>query len=191
MRPDDAGPDDARSDGSGYDNAGYDRSGAGGRWRDQQWSASETGRSGFSLRAERLLVRVLLVLRGEARPGAGSVVGQRHDRRRAEELADIILTDFPRRVMPFGIAALAIIVVLCTMPLMRDLLAGSGSRSGGVAPVANVVESSLRARSAEMSDGLEALKAVVAPFASDATPNAEAREPVAPCCDAAAPFKRS
>jgi hypothetical protein len=60
-----------------------------------------------------------------------------------------------------------------------------------VAPVANVVESSLRARSAEMSDGLEALRAVVAPFAADAAPANEPREAVAPCCDAAAPFKRS
>lgn len=160
-------------------------------WRDDPWSDTQTGRSGFSLRAERLLVRVLLVLRGDVRAGAKSATEQRQDRRRAEELADIILTDFPRRAIPFGIAAVAIIVLLCTMPLMRDLLSGSSGRSAGVAPVANVVESSLRARSAEMSDGLEALKAVVAPFAADAAPANEPREAVAPCCDAAAPFKRS
>lgn len=160
-------------------------------WRDDAWSDAQTGRSGFSLRAERLLVRVLLVLRGDVREGAKSATERRQDRRRAEELADIILTDFPRRAIPFGIAAVAIIVLLCTMPLMRDLFSGSTARSAGVAPVANVVESSLRARSAEMSDGLEALRAVVAPFAADAAPANEPREAVAPCCDAAAPFKRS
>ena len=80
---------------------------------------ARSGRSGFSLRAERLLVRVLLILRREAKPSESA-----RSRQRAEELADLILTDFPRRVLPFGLAALVIIAIVSAMPLVRDIAQG-------------------------------------------------------------------
>jgi len=151
-------------------------------------SFGQSGRSGFSLRAERLLVRVLLALRREARPTDSA-----RSQRRAEELADIILTDFPRRVLPFGIAALVIIAVACSLPLLRDLARGD---SGIVAasPAVLTVESGIRQKGAAMSDGLDALRTMVAPFASDAAtaepaPGMEDRAPTP--CDARAPFSKS
>ena len=146
------------------------------------------GRSGFSLRAERLLVRVLLLLRREAR----STDGHR-SRRRAEELADIILSDFPRRILPFGLAALIIIAILCTLPLVRDLARGD-SGVVAAAPAAFAVESGLRQRGAAVGDGIEAIRAIVAPFATDGSGSDSAGsgdDRTAPPRDARAPFSKS
>jgi len=151
---------------------------------------SPDGERRFSQRAERVLVRVLLALRREARPHSA-------DSRRAEELADAILSDFPRRILPFGMAALAVIAVVCAAPLLRDLAVEHGVSSGGVCAVA-VVESGLRGRSAEVSDGVDALRAVVAPFspglvggASEALPEDARDESNALPKEASAPFSRS
>jgi len=58
---------------------------------------ARSGRSGFSLRAERLLVRVLLLLRREAKPSESA-----RSRQRAEELADLILTTSRAACFPSG-----------------------------------------------------------------------------------------
>lgn len=146
-----------------------------------------TGRSGFSLRAERLLVRVLLALRREAKPS-----DRARSQRRAEELADIILTDFPRRVLPFGIAAIAIIAIVCSLPFLRDVAQGD---AGIVAasPAVLTVESGIRQQGAAVSDGIDAIRSMVAPFASDAagTDPAAGEDRVTPPSDARAPFSKS
>ncbi|MEY3025914.1 MAG: hypothetical protein RLZZ238_811 [Planctomycetota bacterium] len=148
-------------------------------------------------RAERMLVRVLLLLRREARCSPD----RESDARRAEALADVILADFPRRVLPLGVAALVVILVVCALPLVRD--AGLPSDPSG-ATVANRVERSVRKRSSAMSDGFAAIRAVVAPF-SPAVVDADAQggamgEPadsvgegrgVVPPREATAPFTRS
>ncbi len=149
---------------------------------------ARSGRSGFSLRAERLLVRVLLVLRREAKPSESA-----RSRQRAEELADLILTDFPRRVLPFGIAALVIIAIVSAMPLVRDLAKGD-SGMVAAAPAAYSVESGIRQRGAAVSDGIDAIRTMVAPFAAEGAANepaAGSEERVAPPCDARAPFSKS
>lgn len=148
------------------------------------------GRSGFSLRAERLLVRVLLALRGETR--RSSIADQRRAEQRAEELADVILADFPRRVIPFGIAALAVIAILCSLPLARDIWISRQS-DGASASAALVVEHGIRSRGEVVSDGIETLRSVIAPFAGDTeSPRSSGPSPAeALPCDAAAPFKRS
>jgi hypothetical protein len=146
-----------------------------------------TGRSGFSLRAERLLVRVLLALRREARPS-----DRARSQQRAEELADLILTDFPRRVLPFGIAAIAIIAIVCSLPLLRDVAQGD---AGIVAasPAVLTVESGIRQRGAAVGDGIDAIRTMVAPFASDSAgvDSAASDAVAAPPCDARAPFSKS
>ena len=148
------------------------------------------GRSGFSLRAERLLVRVLLALRCETK--RSTAADQRRAEQRAEELADVILADFPRRVIPFGIAALALIAILCSLPLARDIWISRQS-DGTSASAALVVEHGIRSRGEVVSDGLETLRSVIAPFAADAdAPQASGPAPTdALPSDAAAPFKRS
>jgi hypothetical protein len=138
-------------------------------------------------RAERVLVRILLALRREARCSAGSAA----DARRAERLADVILSDFPRRVLPYGMAALVLITILCALPLVRDAAVANQLDGAGGTPVANVVESSLRSRGRTMSDGFEAIRAVVAPFAADTAPVAEPPAVVTPPREAAAPFRKS
>jgi hypothetical protein len=147
------------------------------------------GRNGFSHRAERLLVRVLLALRREARHSSDRAL----DAQRAEDLADVILSDFPRRVIPFGIAALALITLVCSMPLLRDAMVGVSDGSAAVVPVANVVESSLRDHGAAMSDGIETIRAVVSPFAGESAAESanDEVEKVVPPSVAAAPFKKS
>ena len=150
-------------------------------------SADRHGRG----RAERVLVRILLALRREARCSPDRAA----DARRAEALADVILSDFPRRVLPFGMAALVVITVLCALPLLRDAAVASQGAGASGSTVAHVVESSLRDRGRAMSDGIDAIRAVVAPFApdtaSDASSAAEAQPVVAPPADASAPFRKS
>lgn len=137
-------------------------------------------------RAQRLLVRVLLALRSEARQRPHSL----SDRARAEALADRIMLELPRSVLPIGIAALFIVGVVCLMPLMRDAIA-SGSEQRAET-VASVVENGIRDQGAALSDGLGALREVVAPFAGDAARVPDQHEPSdAPPSDAAAPFRRS
>ena len=65
------------------------------------FSNSVFSNSAFSDRAQRLLVRALLALRGEARVAHDSPL----EHERAQRLADRILLEFPRRVLPIGIAA--------------------------------------------------------------------------------------
>ena len=152
------------------------------------FDGARQGRSGFSLRAERLLVRVLLALRREAKPSDSA-----RSRQRAEELADLILTDFPRRVLPFGIAALVIIAIVSAMPLVRDLAKGDAGMVAA-APAAFSVESGIRQRGAAVSDGIDAIRTMVAPFAAEGAasePAAGSEERVAPPCDARAPFSKS
>ena len=121
------------------------------------------GRTGPSIRAERLLVRVLLALRSEARRSANPS----HDHERAEALASRIMAEFPRRVLPVGLAALLVVVVCATFPLVRDVLPDA---TGGVqpTPVATAVEAGLRQNGSAMSDGIQALRAIVGPFAAPA-----------------------
>jgi len=151
------------------------------------WSGSE-GR--FSQRAERLLVRVLLALRREARTSDDRV----RDQRRAEELADVILSDFPRRVIPLGMAAVAVILVVCSMPLLRDMFAAHRASGQAERSAVLIVESGLRTHGAEVGDGIDALRSVVAPFASEAAPSEPAPSDevrTVPPSDAAAPYKKS
>jgi hypothetical protein len=134
-------------------------------------------------RAQRALVRVLLALRGEAsRGGARS-----HDRARAEALADRIILELPRSVLPLGIAAGMIVFVVCTMPLMRDAVAPADP---GAVPVSSVVERGIRENGAALSDGLGALREIIAPFAAESEP-VEEPSSSAPPANAAAPFSRS
>ena len=151
-------------------------------WRESERRLSES--------AERLLVRVLLALRREARTSDDRA----RDQRRAEELADVILSDFPRRVIPLGIAALAVIVVVCSMPLVRDVLASHGGAGQADRSAVLIVESGLRTHGAEVGDGIDALRSVVAPFAADAAPSEPAapdESRTVPPSDAAAPYKKS
>ncbi len=134
-------------------------------------------------RAQRALVRVLLALRGEAtRCGAKS-----RDRARAEALADRIMLELPRSVLPLGIAAAVIVSVVCTMPLVRDAVAPADA---GAVPVSSVVERGIRENGAALSDGLGALREIVAPFAAETAP-IEEPSALAPPANAAAPFSRS
>lgn len=143
---------------------------------------------------QRLLVRVLLALRCEARrsPDPAS------DRARAEHLADRIMAELPRSVLPLGIAALLVVAVVCMGPLVRDALTERAALAGP-APVATVVEAGIREQGAALQDGFAAIRAVVEPFAEtrDALPQDGPPGPsgFAPCCDppcdAAAPFPRS
>lgn len=137
-------------------------------------------------RAQRLLVRVLLSLRSEARSRPLST----HDRARAERLADRIMLELPRSVLPIGIAAAFIVGVVCLMPLVRDALPAGAE--GRAAPVASVVEHGIRSQGAALSDGIQALREVVAPFAADEVPLQEVEtDEEAPPSEAAAHFCRS
>jgi len=160
-------------------------------WRGERHDDREPiGRSGFSVRAERLLVRVLLALRGEARRSSDPVA----ERLRAEELADVILADFPRRILPIGIAALVAILLICSMPLLRDAFAAQGPGGASASPAAFAVEQGIRAQGAVVGDGLEAIRSVVAPFAPEAAPSdssAGSDDRPQPPSDAAAPYKKS
>ena len=144
----------------------------------------DADRGCFSQRAQRLLVRVLLALRSEARRSANPA----RDARRAEELADRILADFPRRILPLGMAAVVAIVIFCAVPLVHDAIPATDLQASN-APVADVVAAGLRNRTAAVSDGIQTMQTVLQPFASDSAP-AEPERP-APPCDAAAPFKKS
>lgn len=137
-------------------------------------------------RAQRLLVRVLLSLRSEARSRPFSA----NDRARAERLADRIMLELPRSVLPIGIAAAFIVGVVCLMPLMRDALPAGAE--GRAAPVASAVEHGIRSQGAALSDGIQALREVAAPFAAGEVPLRESASDVdAPPPDATAPFSRS
>lgn len=144
------------------------------------------GSDGFSTRTQRLLVQVLLALRGEARRSPGSA----HDRARAEALADRILLQFPRRVLPIGAAALVALVVYSAMPLVRDALPGAGIVEREQ-PVAEVLETGLRERSGAIGDGLEALGALVVPLAIEERAAEPADSEVRPEPSAEAPFTKS
>lgn len=149
------------------------------------WMPDPQGGAGS--RAQRALVRVLLALRCEARRSIDPSV----DRARAEALADRIMLELPRSVLPIGIAALFIVGVVCLMPLMRDAVAENARAP--IVPVASVVESGLREQGAALNDGFAALREVVAPFAAQDAPS---HEPVgstqhAPPAVAVAPFPRS
>jgi hypothetical protein len=138
-----------------------------------------------SSRAQRLLVRVLLALRSEARARPHSIT----DRARAEALADRIMLELPRSVLPIGLAALFIVGVVCLMPLMRDAIA-EGTEQRAV-PVASVMEHGIRSQGAALSDGFQAIREVVAPFAAEELPpDAEGAADPAPPADATA-FSRS
>ena len=123
------------------------------------------GHGGFSTRTQRLLVDVLLALRGEARRSPDPT----EDRARAEALADRILVNFPRRVLPIGAAALVALVVFSAMPLVRDALPGAGLVEEPQ-PVAAILETSLRERGSAIGDGLEAIGSIVVPFAVEEPP---------------------
>lgn len=130
------------------------------------WNADPNGQP--SSRAQRMLVRVLLALRAEsrARPHSAS------DRARAEALADRIMLELPRSVLPIGLAALFIVGVVCLMPLMRDAIAdGTEQRAR---PVASVMEHGIRSQGAALSDGFQAIREVVAPFAVEEAPPPDA-----------------
>lgn len=118
--------------------------------------------------AQRMLVRVLLALRSEARVRQHSA----SDRARAEALADRIMLELPRSVLPIGLAALFIVGVVCLMPLMRDAIA-EGTEQRAV-PVASVMENGIRDQSAALSDGFQAIREVVAPFAVEEAPPPDA-----------------
>ncbi len=142
----------------------------------------------FKVRAQRILVRVLLALRSESkRPPVGSTDAFRDDLR-AETLADRIMLDFPHRVLPIGLAAVVLLVVFCSLPLVHDLLPASGMVAQST-PVAAVVESGLKERGADMSEGMNAIREIVLPFASGDAPIEPTR--MAPPSEAVAPFKKS
>lgn len=147
----------------------------------------DSGDARFSVRAQRALVRVLLALRSEARRSADSP----GDRARAEALADRIMLELPRSVLPLGIAAVFIVGVVCLMPLMRDAIAENASERAQ--PVASVVESGLREQGAALNDGFLILREVVAPFAAEEPRFREQPGPAphAPPAVAVAPGSRS
>jgi hypothetical protein len=70
---------------------------------------------------------------------------------------------------------------------VRDAVAPADS---GAVPVSSVVERGLRENGAALSDGLGALREIVAPFAAESAPVEETASP-APPANAAAPFSRS
>ena len=155
--------------------------------------SNDAGRDGPSMRAERLLVRVLLALRCEARRSTNPC----HDHQRAEALASRIMAEFPRRVLPVGLAAMLVVVLYTSFPLVRDMLpdAAGGAPS---TPVATAVEAGLRQQGSAMSDGIQALRAIVGPFsAPSTTPTHEhasssaSDDAVHEHSEAAAPFQKS
>lgn len=138
---------------------------------------------GPSSRAQRLLVRVLLALRREGSARCGS------DERRVQILADRIMVELPRRLIPIGATACAGLALACLMPLLRDALPATGVVAAPT-PAASIVESGLRAQGEAINQGLDALRAAVAPFAAEEPEQAPPVE--APkSAIAAAPFKKS
>jgi hypothetical protein len=90
-----------------------------------------------------------------------------------------------------------VVVVCATFPLVRDVLPDA---TGGVqpTPVATAVEAGLRQNGSAMSDGIQALRAIVGPFAAPAQEQVD--ESAASTSDsdgsqrdseAAAPFQKS
>lgn len=135
--------------------------------REGPWS----GREGGSLRSQRLLVRILLALRRESRAGGDAM----RDAARAELLADRIMRELPRSVVPVGVAALLGLSAYCALPFLHDFLRATGAVEVP-APMTRVVESGLRERGAALGDGLEVLGSIVAPLIADAPREAEIRE---------------
>jgi len=123
------------------------------------WDGTSSGSRGPSPRARRLLVRVLGALRCEARCKA--------DERRVEDLADRIMLALPRQLLPLGALSCAVLALCCAMPFLHDALPATGIVDAP-APAAEAVESGLRAQGSVMTDGLETLRAAVAPFAASA-----------------------
>ncbi len=150
----------------------------------------DDSRRGISDSAQRLLVRALLALRGEARVQHDSSV----EHERAQRLADRILLEFPRRVLPIGIAALIAVVVIGAMPLLRDALPHTGIVTTDDAAV-TIVESGLRERSAAMNDGFEAIRSIAVPFSAvpfaTEAPRAKPKHELPADASANAPFKKS
>lgn len=154
---------------------------------------SDPGTGEFGARAHRLLVRVLLALRGEARRSDNPLA----DEARVQLLADRIMREIPRRVIPVGLAALVVVGAFCAMPLVRDLIEHGADDRTSAATVASTVERGLRERGRAMSDGFAELRQVVAPLSGSAAtigeeePVAEEAGPVSPTEVALAPFKKS
>jgi hypothetical protein len=138
--------------------------------------------------AHRILVRVLLALRRETRSGPDAM----RDAARAEILADRIMRELPRSVLPVGVAALLAATAYCALPLLHDALRASGAVETPV-PMTQVVESGLRERGAALGDGMQVLGTLVAPLIVDAprADDAAAEEKAAPPCDARAPIEDS
>ena len=111
-------------------------------------------------RPQRMLVRILLALRCEARRSPDPAA----DRRRAEQLADRIIAELPRSVLPLGIASLVAVAVVCAGPLLRDAMT-ERTALAGPAPVATVVEAGIREQGAALQDGFATIRAIVEPFA--------------------------
>jgi hypothetical protein len=158
---------------------------------DGNWD--DAPRSRRSRLAQQALSRVFAALRRE---GVGSRAS-RQDDVRARALADRILRDFPGHILPLGMVAMALVILLCTMPHVRDALPATGVVAPS-RPVTSVVESGLRQRTAAMSDGLDALRAIVAPFSENACEGGAVPCKARDCCseapaghDASAPFVKS
>jgi hypothetical protein len=122
-------------------------------------SFTDDERHDLSTRAHRLLVRVLLCLRGEARRSDNPLA----DEVRVQLLADRIMREIPRRVIPVGIAALVVVGAFCATPLVRDAIEHRDA-AGARATVASVLEQGIRERGQTMSDGLSELRQAVAPL---------------------------
>lgn len=156
--------------------------------------SEDDGRHGPSVRAQRLLVRMLLALRRESRRTHDTD----RDYERAELLANRIMAEFPRRVLPVGVAAMLVVVVFASFPLVRDVLPDA---AGGAqpTPVATAVEAGLRQQGSAMSDGIQALRAIVGPFSAPAnaptedraTPILEDEGSPQQSSEATAPFQKS
>jgi ABC-2 type transport system ATP-binding protein len=132
--------------------------------------------------------RAFWALIQDLRKSGATILLTTHYLDEAEALADRIMLEFPRRVLPLGLAALVALVIFCSLPLVRDAI-GQGPVIVANTTMTTAVESGLRQRGSEMSDGIEALKAIVVPFTSDDAP-LETSAPIPPF-EATAPFKSS
>ncbi|MFM1823063.1 MAG: hypothetical protein RI967_1329 [Planctomycetota bacterium] len=152
--------------------------------RGDEWADRGVGRA----RSQRMLVRILLALRREAHPRRDAM----RDAARAELLADRIMRELPRSVLPVGFAALLALTAYCALPFLHDFLRATGAVESPP-PMTRVVESGLRERGAALGDGIEVLGSIVAPLISDAPRESEdrgAREAGRPS-DARAPIEDS
>ncbi|MFM7133638.1 MAG: hypothetical protein ACKO0W_04910 [Planctomycetota bacterium] len=151
------------------------------------------GTGEFGARAHRLLVRVLLALRGEVRRSDNPLA----DEARVQLLADRIMREIPRRVIPVGLAALVVVGAFCAMPLVRDVIEHGADDQPAAATVASTVERGLRERGRAMSDGFAELRQVVEPLSGSSGAIAEEEAlseeqgPVSLTEVALAPFKKS